>query len=102
MTSQFYNRKIFSQVPVAHAYNPSYSGGRVQENHSLKPAWANSSRDPILKNPSHKNMAGRVAQGEGPELQKKKKKIVAPVLQKKYSKISNPGHPECYFLQVFD
>jgi hypothetical protein len=27
---------------------------------------------------------------------------VAPVLQKKYSKISNPGHPECYFLQVFD
>jgi hypothetical protein len=30
-----------SQVPVAHAYNPSYSGGRHQENHSSKPVWAN-------------------------------------------------------------
>jgi hypothetical protein len=40
--------------------------------------WANSSRDPILKNPSRKR-AGRVAQGVGPEfkpqLGKKKKKI---------------------------
>jgi hypothetical protein len=34
---------------VAHAYNPSYSGGRDQEDHGLKPAWANSSQDPILK-----------------------------------------------------
>jgi hypothetical protein len=31
------------QAPVAHAYNPSYSGGRDQEDHSSKPAWANSS-----------------------------------------------------------
>jgi hypothetical protein len=29
--------------------NPCYSGGRDQEDRSLKPAWANSSRDPILK-----------------------------------------------------
>jgi hypothetical protein len=53
-------------VPVIHTCNPSYSGGRDQEDHSSKPAWANSSRDPILKNPSRKR-AGEVAQGEGPE-----------------------------------
>jgi hypothetical protein len=43
----------------------------------LKPAWANSSRDPISKNPSQKR-AGGVAQGVGPEFKhpipKKKKK----------------------------
>jgi hypothetical protein len=32
----------------------------------LKPAWANSSRDPILKIPNTKK-AGGVAQGIGPE-----------------------------------
>jgi hypothetical protein len=37
----------------AHACNPSYSGGRAQEDRRSKPAWANGSRDPILKNPSH-------------------------------------------------
>jgi hypothetical protein len=26
--------------PVAHACNPSYSGGRGQEDRSLKPTWA--------------------------------------------------------------
>jgi hypothetical protein len=31
-------------VPMAHACNPTY-----QEDHGLKPAWANSLRDPILK-----------------------------------------------------
>jgi hypothetical protein len=30
------NKKI-SQAPVAHACNPSYSGGRDQEDHSSKP-----------------------------------------------------------------
>jgi hypothetical protein len=54
---------------VAHAYNPSYSGGRDQEDRGLKPAWANSSRDPILKNPSQKR-AGRVAQGVGLEFKR--------------------------------
>jgi hypothetical protein len=39
-----------SQALVAHTCNPSYSGGRDQEDHSLKPARANSLRDPILKN----------------------------------------------------
>jgi hypothetical protein len=37
------------QTQVAHAYNPSYSRGRAQEEHSLKPAWANSLQDPISK-----------------------------------------------------
>jgi hypothetical protein len=32
---------------VAHACDLSYSGGRDQEDHGSKPAWANSSRDPI-------------------------------------------------------
>jgi hypothetical protein len=36
-------------VPVAHACNPSYSGGRDQEDLGSKPAWANSSQNPILK-----------------------------------------------------
>jgi hypothetical protein len=34
---------------VAHTCNPSYSGGKDQEDHSWKPALANSSRDLILK-----------------------------------------------------
>jgi hypothetical protein len=38
-----------SQVLVAHACNPSYSGGRDQEDHGLKPIWANSSHDHLEK-----------------------------------------------------
>jgi hypothetical protein len=45
--------------------NPSYSGGRDQEDHGLKPAWANSSRDPVSK--KYKKRAGGVAQGIIPE-----------------------------------
>jgi hypothetical protein len=52
---------------VVHACNSSYSGGRDQENCSLKPAWAGSSQDPILKTLSQKNWTGKVAQDEGPE-----------------------------------
>jgi hypothetical protein len=52
---------------VAHVCNLSYSGGRDQKDHRSKPAWVNSSRDPISKNPITKNWAGGVAQGEGPE-----------------------------------
>jgi hypothetical protein len=36
---------------MAHACNPSFSGGRDQEDHSLKPTWANSSTRPYLKKP---------------------------------------------------
>jgi hypothetical protein len=38
-----------SQVPVAHTCNPSYLGGRDQEDHSSKPALAKSSLDIISK-----------------------------------------------------
>jgi hypothetical protein len=62
---------------VAHAYNPSYSGGRDQEDRSSKSDWANSSRDPISKVPNTER-AGGVAQGVSPEFKpqycKKKKK----------------------------
>jgi hypothetical protein len=58
-----------SQSPVAHAYNPSYSEGIDQEDHSLEPAWANSLWGPYhKKTPSHTHKkAGGVAQGIGPE-----------------------------------
>jgi hypothetical protein len=36
---------------VVHTYNPSYSGGRDQENQVSRPAWANSSQDPISEKP---------------------------------------------------
>jgi hypothetical protein len=37
--------------PVAHSCNPSYSGGRDQEDHSSNPARANGLQDPISKKP---------------------------------------------------
>jgi hypothetical protein len=40
--------------PVAQAYNPSFSGGRDQEDQGSKPAWENSSQNPISKNTHHK------------------------------------------------
>jgi hypothetical protein len=42
--------------------NPSYSGGRDQEDQGSRPAWTNSSQDPILKKIHHKKRAGRVVQ----------------------------------------
>jgi hypothetical protein len=36
---------------VAHTCNPRYSGSTDQENHSSKPAWANSLGDAITKKP---------------------------------------------------
>jgi hypothetical protein len=39
---------------VAHSCNPSYSGGRDQEDHSSKPSQANNSGNPILKSSSQK------------------------------------------------
>jgi hypothetical protein len=36
-------RKITHRVPVAHACNPSYSGGRDKEDCGSKPAQVNSS-----------------------------------------------------------
>jgi hypothetical protein len=46
---------------VVHACNPSNLGGRDQEDCGLKPAWANSLRDPILKKSMIKK-GGGVAQ----------------------------------------
>jgi hypothetical protein len=43
------NLRKYSWTLVAHICNPSYSGGREQEGCGSKPAWANSSQDPILK-----------------------------------------------------
>jgi hypothetical protein len=82
-----------SQVLVAHTCNPGYSGGRDQEDHGLKPVWANSLRKPISKHPS-KNRAGGVDQGEGPEFkpqycQKKRKKE-----RKKEGNKKNRGEPK--------
>jgi hypothetical protein len=42
-----YKNKIMAAM--AHAYNPSYSGGRDQEDRGSKSAQANSSWDPISK-----------------------------------------------------
>jgi hypothetical protein len=39
---------------VAHACNPSYSGGRKQKDHGSKPAQANSSSRSYLKKTHHK------------------------------------------------
>jgi hypothetical protein len=38
-----------SPAPVAHTYNPSYSGGRDQEDCGSKPALTNSSQNPVSK-----------------------------------------------------
>jgi hypothetical protein len=75
---------------MAHACNSGFSGGRDQEDHSSKLAWANSSWGPISKN-SSPNRAGRVAQGVGPDFKPqdyKKKKLhkynVLPIELGKY------------------
>jgi hypothetical protein len=64
---------------VAHTCNHSYLGGRDHEDHSSKPAQANSSQDPIWKKIPSQERAGGVAQGVGPEFkpqycERKKKK----------------------------
>jgi hypothetical protein len=60
-------KKCLSSELVAHACNPSYSGGSDQEDCSSKPDQANSSRDPISKKTHHKR-AGGVAQVQTPVL----------------------------------
>jgi hypothetical protein len=52
---------------VLEAYDPSYSGGRDQEDSSLKTVQANSSRPNPEKKKSQKRVDG-VAQGIGPEI----------------------------------
>jgi hypothetical protein len=72
---------------VAHACNPSYSGGRNQEDCGLKPAQANSFTRPYLKKTLHKKRDGGVTQGVGPEFKpqyhqkQKQKKNLAVYIQ---------------------
>jgi hypothetical protein len=54
--NRLFKKLLISQVQVVNACNLSYSGGRDQEDHCSKPAWANSFRDPILKKPHHKKL----------------------------------------------
>jgi hypothetical protein len=65
---------------VAHACNPSYLGGRDQEDGGSKPAQANSSSENLSQKTLHKNRAGGMAQIEGPEFKpstaKKQKSLV--------------------------
>jgi hypothetical protein len=62
------NYNKIKEKPMTHAYNPSNSGGRDQEDHCLKPAWTNSLRDLLLKIlNNNKKRADGVAQGIGPE-----------------------------------
>jgi hypothetical protein len=58
-------KKKCCQVLVAHTYNPSYSGGRDQEDHGSKPACKNNSQDPMSKNTPPQKRA-RVPQRVGP------------------------------------
>jgi hypothetical protein len=51
---------------VAHARNPSYSGGRDQENCGLKPA-GQIVHETLSKKNSLQKRAGGVARGVGPE-----------------------------------
>jgi hypothetical protein len=63
---EYHHNCSLSRAPVAHAFNPSYSGESNQEDHGLKPARENSLQDPIWeKNLSQKN-AGGMAQGYRP------------------------------------
>jgi hypothetical protein len=54
------------QALVTHACNPSYSGGRDQENRGLKPPGEIVS-ETLSRKTCHKNRAGGVAQGVSPE-----------------------------------
>jgi hypothetical protein len=57
-------KKLFIWAPVALTCNPSYLGGWVWEDWGLRPAWANSSWDPISKITKDK-WTGDVAQKVG-------------------------------------
>jgi hypothetical protein len=53
-------KKNFSLGMVVYTCNPSDLGGRDQEKHSLKPAWGNSSWDPIFKKKKKNHKTGLV------------------------------------------
>jgi hypothetical protein len=72
-------------VLVAQDRNPSYAGGRDQEDHSSKPAQANSLQDYLEKNPSQK-WAGGVAQDVSPEFKPQYSKTTTTTTKKKKNK----------------
>jgi hypothetical protein len=53
-SNNFVVKTATGQPSVAHGCNPSYSEGRDQEDHGLKPAWANFSVRPYLEKPTTK------------------------------------------------
>jgi hypothetical protein len=55
-----------SREPMAHTCNPSYSGGRAQEDHISKLDWVNSLQDPISKIPRTKKGWWSDASGRAP------------------------------------
>jgi hypothetical protein len=59
---------------VANTRNPSYSGGKDQEDHGLKTARANCSQNPILEKTQRKKSAGGVALSSNLSTKGKKKK----------------------------
>jgi hypothetical protein len=74
---------IMSQALVAHTCNPSYSGGRDQEDRGLKPAWANSFQDPNLKIPDTKQGWWSGSSDRAPSV---RSLIQTQILQKKKKK----------------
>jgi hypothetical protein len=59
----YHQRKIHSAASWwLNTCNPSYSGGRDQEDCGLKPAWVNSSRETLSRKIPITKRAGRVAQ----------------------------------------
>jgi hypothetical protein len=52
----FFKSWGLSRGLVRHVCNPSYSGGRAQEDPDLKPAQANSSQDRISKQQQQKGL----------------------------------------------
>jgi hypothetical protein len=80
---------------VAYACNPSYSGGRDQEDHGSKPAWQIVYKTLSRKYPSQKR-AGGVAQSVGPEFKTqyhKKKKKTKEISHHYHSSAKNSFHP---------
>jgi hypothetical protein len=63
----FYKLNHMAGGSVAHTCNPSYSGGRDQEESGSKPGWTNSSETISISRIPITKRAVRVAQGEGPE-----------------------------------
>jgi hypothetical protein len=78
----FSQKQLWAWVPVAQAYNPSYLGGRDQEDHSSETSWANSLENPILKVHNTKR-ADRITQEVEHLPSKHKIQSSTPVLQKK-------------------